>query len=171
MDEDLVKGLAAGDAAAYQQAYDRYGAVLFRTAARMLGSQCDAEDAVQEVFAALVRSRGRLAQVANLKAYVFVSLRHVAARIRKRGEQRAMTGLDETQCPAKRAQEATDETERLWAFVARLPTEQQEVLTMKIQGELTFKDIGAICGISTNTAASRYRYALEKLKQMMEKQQ
>ena len=171
MEEDLVKGLAAGDAAAYQQAYDRYGAALFRTAARMLGSQCDAEDAVQEVFAALVRSRSRLAQIANLKAYVFVSLRHVAAQIRNRRERRAMAGLDETQCLAQCAPEASDESERLWAFVACLPIEQQEVLTMKIQGELTFKDIGAICGISTNTAASRYRYALEKLKQMMEKQE
>ncbi len=160
-----------GDAAAYQQAYDRYGSALFRTAMRMLGNQHDAEDAVQEVFAAIVRSRDRLTQVVHLKAYLFTSLRHATARIHRREQQHAMTGLEDamwsTGCPS----EGPERTERLWEVVRHLPIEQREVLTMKIQGELTFKEIGAVCGISPNTAASRYRYALEKLKQMLEKEE
>ena len=168
MDDDLLTGLAAGDPAAYEQAYDRYSATLFRTAARMLGSQHDAEDAVQEVFGAMVKSRHRLIQVANLKAYLFTSLRHAAARIYGCRERHAATGLEGVMdCPPQKA----DRTESLWTLVHSLPVEQREVLSLKVQGELTFREIGTVCGISPNTAASRYRYALEKLKQMLENQE
>ena len=84
MEDDLLTGLAAGDAAAYRQAYDLYGSLLYRTAMRMLGSRHDAEDVVQEVFVAIVRSRERLRQVADLKAYLFATLRHATARIHRR---------------------------------------------------------------------------------------
>ena len=48
--------------------------------------------------------------------------------------------------------------------VDRLPPEQKEVLTLKIWGELTFDEIGRTLDLSLNTVASRYRYALQKLK-------
>ena len=48
--------------------------------------------------------------------------------------------------------------------VDRLPDEQKEVLTLKIWGELTFDEIARTLDLSLNTVASRYRYALQKLK-------
>jgi DNA-directed RNA polymerase specialized sigma24 family protein len=41
---------------------------------------------------------------------------------------------------------------------------QREIIALKIDGELTFAQIGEVLGISPNTAASRYRLALEKLR-------
>jgi len=52
----------------------------------------------------------------------------------------------------------------LVAAIDRLPDEQREVLVMKIWNELTFAEIASALGISQNTAASRYRYALAALK-------
>ena len=46
----------------------------------------------------------------------------------------------------------------------RLPAQQKEVVTFKIWGELTFDEIARTLDESLNTVASRYRYALEKLK-------
>jgi RNA polymerase sigma-70 factor (ECF subfamily) len=45
-----------------------------------------------------------------------------------------------------------------------LPAQQREVIALKIDGELTFAEIGQVMGTNANTAASRYRYALEKLR-------
>ncbi|OPX21729.1 MAG: hypothetical protein B1H04_06155 [Planctomycetales bacterium 4484_123] len=42
-------------------------------------------------------------------------------------------------------------------------------ISLKIDGQLTFAQIGEVLGISPNTAASRYRYALEKLRRLLEK--
>jgi DNA-directed RNA polymerase specialized sigma24 family protein len=55
----------------------------------------------------------------------------------------------------------------LAAAVASLPGEQREVIALKIDGGLTFAEIAAVTGTSPNTAASRYRYALEKLRTHM----
>ena len=58
-----------------------------------------------------------------------------------------------------------DEKQRaLLRSVDRLPNEQKEVLTLKIWGELTFDEIARTLDLSLNTVASRYRYALQKLK-------
>ena len=51
---------------------------------------------------------------------------------------------------------------------AGLPIEQREVLSLKIDGGLTFAEIAAVLGIRPNTAASRYRYALEKLRTLLD---
>ena len=77
-DNLLIQDLAAGQEAAFAVLYDRFAVSLFRVALAMLGSRPDAEDAVQEVFVSLVRSRNRLAGVRNLRAYLLASLRHTA---------------------------------------------------------------------------------------------
>ncbi|MCA1596341.1 MAG: hypothetical protein LC772_07955, partial [Chloroflexi bacterium] len=51
---------------------------------------------------------------------------------------------------------------------ARLPVEQREVLALKVFQGLTFKEIARATGISINTAASRYRYGIEKLREALE---
>jgi RNA polymerase sigma-70 factor (ECF subfamily) len=52
--------------------------------------------------------------------------------------------------------------------LASLPLEQREVITLKIDGGLTFAQIAEILHVNPNTAASRYRYAMEKLRRFLE---
>ena len=46
-----------------------------------------------------------------------------------------------------------------------LPADQKEAVFLKVVDGLTFKEIGAVCGVSANTAASRYRYGIAKLRE------
>ncbi len=63
--------------------------------------------------------------------------------------------------------EETEEAEILRQEVDALPDKLREVLTLKIWGGLTFAEIGKLLSISNNTAASRYRYALEQLQKKL----
>jgi RNA polymerase sigma-70 factor (ECF subfamily) len=63
-----------------------------------------------------------------------------------------------------RSMERNERRDALLEAVRLLPAEQKEVLTLKIWGEQTFDEISKTLGISLNTAASRYRYAMSKLK-------
>jgi len=114
------------------------------------------------VFVALGRARSGLAAVRDLAGYLFAALRRAAAdrSARRKAERRAVR--EAPPAPAPRAGPAAGA--RLERALAALPEEQREVLTMKIDGELTFEQIAAALGVSPNTAASRYRYALEKLR-------
>jgi RNA polymerase sigma-70 factor (ECF subfamily) len=51
-----------------------------------------------------------------------------------------------------------------------LPSEQAEVITMKMWGELTFAQIAEAVGVSANTVASRYRYALTTLRRVLDEE-
>ena len=51
--------------------------------------------------------------------------------------------------------------------LAVLPREQREVVVLKVFEEMTFAEIGRLVGVSPNTAASRYRYAVAKMKEML----
>src|SRR3972149_7879272 len=82
--DPLLKGLAAGDERAFAALYDQYGVRMYRMALGILGRREDAEDVVQEVFTALVRSHKALAEVNDLAAYLFSALRRAAGRCAQR---------------------------------------------------------------------------------------
>lgn len=63
--------------------------------------------------------------------------------------------------------EDTEDAELLRKEVEGLPDKLREVLTLRIWGGLTFAEIGELLGVSHNTAASRYRYALEQLQKKL----
>ena len=59
------------------------------------------------------------------------------------------------------------EEKNLRRALAELPDDQREVTVLHIWGELTFAQIADLLTISANTAASRYRYALARLRESM----
>ena len=148
----------------WQEWLGRHGPALVLYARQWLRSSADAEDAVQDGFVRFWQSRAR---ARHGVAYLYASVRSAAmdlARARHRREQReaaaaelrgASTGLFAAMDP--------EFAEAVESSLARLPVEQREVVVLKIWGGLTFAEIGQATGISPNTAASRYRYALERL--------
>ncbi len=159
--DPLMQGLA--------DLYDQFGPALFRVACVLLPSRADAEDAVQEVFTGLVRSQRRLAGVKNLRAYLFAALRSACGRIAaaRKKEWRVEQDLALLPAPGPSGLEP-EQALRLERGLRQLPAEQRELVALKVDGGLTFAEIAACLGISPNTAASRYRYALEKLRAALE---
>jgi RNA polymerase sigma-70 factor (ECF subfamily) len=160
--------LAAGDPEAFAALYDRLAVRLFNTARTMTDSLPDAEDTVHDVFVELARSRDRLARITDLDAYIFTMLRHAVSRRRRRRDvdRRAIDTVGRQRAQAGRFTMQPSETanDELAAAVAGLPPAQREVLALKIDGGLTFAEIAAVIGTSINTAASRYRYAIENIR-------
>lgn len=60
---------------------------------------------------------------------------------------------------------ATDSHAQLAKAVEKLPEHLREAVSLRIWGDLSFPEIGKITGVSENTAASRFRYALEQLRE------
>jgi RNA polymerase sigma-70 factor (ECF subfamily) len=138
------------------------GLVLF--ARQWVRSQADAEDVVQEAF---VRFWRRNHNIDN-RALLYAAVRSAALDLirrdgrRARRENEVYSGMAQFSEPQFAA---TDDSQGVLTMsIDRLPHEQREVLVMKIWNELTFAEIGETLGISQNTAASRYRYALAALK-------
>ncbi len=169
--DPLLLELAAGDERAFEVLYDRYAGPMYRAAVAMLGRVEDAEDVMQEVFAAMIRSRERFAEVRDLRAYLFTALRREAGRRAVRRAQQPVasdTAATEVAAPQDAQQSNHPATERLDRALRSLPAAQREIVALKIDGQLTFAQIADILDISIHTAASRYRYALEKLRTILQ---
>jgi RNA polymerase sigma-70 factor (ECF subfamily) len=139
------------------------GLVLF--ARQFVRSIADAEDIVQEAFVRFWRKqhciRNRALLFATVRSISLDLLRRDARRARREADALADTEL--ATLPPQ-FEPANESQQALAAAIDQLPAEQREVLVMKIWNELTFADIASVLGISQNTAASRYRYALSALK-------
>lgn len=165
----LTALLSQGDEAGFAEVYDRFGLRLYRIAFRVLRNTALAEEAVQELFVALVRSRQRLRDVRHLSAYLFTALRRRLPRLleqdaRQRDWQTTPRPVTESEC-TERSAFIRDWHDELALLLDRLPVEQREVVLLRVDGELSWSEIGEVLEISSNTAASRYRYALEKLRE------
>ena len=144
------------------------GLLLF--ARQWVQSAADAEDVVQEAFVKFWRRNHNIAN----RALLYAAVRSIALdsiRRDKRRARREATVFAETEPAIEPQFEWQDETQStLAAAVGSLPHDQREVLVLKIWNELTFNEIASALGISQNTAASRYRYALANLKKSLQPQ-
>jgi RNA polymerase sigma-70 factor (ECF subfamily) len=146
---------------------EAHGPALVLFARQWVSGRADAEDVVQEAFLRFWRSRQR---AVDPTAYLFTCIRRCALE-RLRGEGRR-SRREEAAARRERADPAllvgpVEQDERRLAVevaLAQLPAEQREVVVLKIWGELTFPQIATALDIPVNTAASRYRYALARLR-------
>ncbi|MBE3112893.1 MAG: sigma-70 family RNA polymerase sigma factor [Acidobacteria bacterium] len=153
-----------------EELYGRHGENLFRYLIFRLGSAEDAEDVLQETFCRFARYALRWRLVRNPQAFVFRVARNEANRFlrrklgRREGEKMILAGAAGGFAAAFTAPEEPSLT-LLMRQADVLPPEQKEIVFLKVFDGLTFKEIGSVCGISVNTAASRWRYGIEKLRE------
>jgi RNA polymerase sigma-70 factor (ECF subfamily) len=168
-DNLLRAALGRNDPAAVELMWDRYAKDLLIFLQAALCSRHDAEDVLQTVFVRIVRKHHRLARAQCLDAYVYRIARNEAYRlVSRRKRDRKAQGITEAWLIVSESnREPSDLAEQLQAALAQLPQPQREVIIMKIYGQKTFLEISGLLGISQNTAASRYRYGIEKLQNLL----
>jgi RNA polymerase sigma factor (sigma-70 family) len=147
---------------------DRHGPALVLLACQWTTCRADAEDIVQEAFVRFWRSRER---VQDPVAYLFACVKHCALDSH-RGRQRQLRREEASARPEAEPMFAgpVELDERRWAIesaLRELPASQAEVLVMKVWGGLTLPQIAAALETSVNTVASRYRYALARLREQL----
>ena len=144
------------------------GLLLF--ARQWVQSAADAEDIVQDAFVKFWRRNHDI----DNRGLLYAAVRSLALDFIRRDARRARreaTVLAETEPVIEPHFELEDDTQlALAAAVESLPRDQREVLVLKIWNDLTFSEIAGALGISQNTAASRYRYALTNLKKTLQPQ-
>jgi len=156
----------ASDQGDWHEWFSALGPALVLFARQFVGSHDLAEDAVQEGFARFWRHRHG---VRDARAYLFSSVRTAAidrqrrASTRRRYEAEVSPSEAMFHCPV----EADERRRAVEAALAGLPDEQREVVAMKVWGGLTFGQIAEVQHVALATAASRYRYGLDKLRQTL----
>jgi RNA polymerase sigma-70 factor (ECF subfamily) len=155
-----------------ERLYDAHAQSLYAFLLNFTRDENDTRDLLQEIFIKLAREPKLLSGVRDERAF-FIRLAHNSAidLIRRRG-RRVRTKVifaGEMYSPFAPANEPDEEVfrDQLSEALGRLPEEQRAVLHLKLWEGLTFEQIAGALGISPNTAASRYRYGLDKLRERL----
>jgi RNA polymerase sigma-70 factor, ECF subfamily len=108
------------------------------------------------------RPRAWLLTVAHRCAIDVVRRRHASEPA---GERRSDALLEPE--PLLEQPDRRIDAGRLSALLHSLPAQQREALYLRHFAELTFRDIGAVTGVSLFTAATRYRLGIERLRRRL----
>ncbi len=153
-------------------AYDAHAAMLYRFASMILANPAEAEDAVQQAFVKLAGLGDRITALKSLQAYLRIAVRNECYRIlgSRRGYRNpAQEKTEAILEPVDAAITQQDERHAIEAALRTLPPEQREVVHLKVYEGMTFQQIADLSGVSLNTAASRWRYAMDALRGLLAK--
>ncbi|HEY1375243.1 MAG TPA: sigma-70 family RNA polymerase sigma factor [Gemmataceae bacterium] len=150
--------------------FDAHAAALVLFARQWAPATADAEDVVHDAFVRFWPARHR---ADDPTAYLYACVRRAALdwlrgrRRRAAREERAARAESADDSLFLSAPERAERRAAVEAALARLPDDQRAVLVLKIWGGLTFAQVAAALDIPANTAASRYRYALARLRELL----
>ena len=171
-DKLLTLRFKAGSTEALCRIYEKYGGIMLTVAAGLLNDVNAAQDAVHDVFIAFAQSPQRLRCTGSLRRYLTTCVANLA-RDRLRAAKRRLTSpqetrpqVDEQTMPFTRTV-LDEDSRRLADALATLPYEQREVIVLHLNGDLTFREIAVVQGMSINTVRSRYRYGIDSLRSML----
>ncbi len=167
---DCVGRLTLEPERALTEMFDLTAQRLVRFAVTITGNQPDAEDALQGAFSRIAFRPRLLAKADAPWPYLIRSVRNEALRIihkrRNSGFEASDRGSGEESVADQIVHEETADSVR--RVLQSLPKSQYEVVILKHWEDLTFSEIAEALGLSQNTVASRYRYAMEKLQRSLE---
>jgi RNA polymerase sigma-70 factor (ECF subfamily) len=177
-DEELMLLYRDGDAGAFDVLYGRHRGGVFRYFLRQCRDAAIAEELFQDVWMNLIRARAAYTVRAKFTTYLYrLAHNRLVDHYRQHrplvvtsGEDDcdALEGIaDEREPPADDALDLKQQAARLKALIAGLPEAQRAALLLQQEGGLTVEEIAAATGVTRETAKSRLRYAVAKLRQGM----
>ena len=173
-DRLLIWKLKRGNRDALRQIYDKYRSDLLRVASGLLTETAQAEDAVHDVFVAFVESCRYFTLTGSLRAYFVTCVANRARNLNRTRARQSRVGLEDASqrvSDLRRPDEwlvHNDEFQRVHEAMCKLPSEQREVVALRAQGDMKFREIAQMQGTSVKTTLSRYRYGMEKLSTLLQ---
>lgn len=168
-DDEALATAAGTDDAAFARLYERYYGRVYRYCRTRTASAEDAADVTQHVFTvAYVRRKRYRQRGAGYLAWLLRIARNAAIDARRRG--RTSTPIDAIAPPPSRSIGPEDavllneEMRHLRDDVARLPSDQQEVLALRFMCGLPVRAIAGVIGTSESAAQMRLWRALQALR-------
>ncbi|ATB31770.1 RNA polymerase sigma factor [Melittangium boletus] len=173
-DEALCRAFLAGDEAAFGTLVARHRVLVLSLVRRYASAPEDAADLAQQAFlraleaSRRVFSRWSLSGPMPFRAWLIRIALNLAKNHARQGRRwlRAVEA-PETETPDESAQEALERSEReqrVRAAVLTLPRRQREVLTLRVDAGLAFKDIAESLGITETNAKVNFHHAVKRLR-------
>jgi len=169
-DEELMLAYRGGDAGAFETLYARHRGALYRFVVRSLKDRSVAEELFQEAWIRVIEARGRYAPSAKFTTWLYTIAHNLLVDHWRRKGLVLVELNDEHASPDNPARqvEARETAARFLQVLEALPPAQREAFLLHEEGGLSVAEIAAAAGINEEAAKSRLRYAVAKLKAVID---
>ena len=178
-DEDLMLAYRDGNVAAFDELYQRHRAPLYRYLVRQCRDAAAAEELFQDIWANLVRARTTYTVTARFATWLYrLAHNRLIDHYRRQAPAALVSFDDDDNAPPEPAAAASDEPQsayesrqqaaRLLELIEALPEAQREAFVLQHESGMSIEDIAAVTGVTRETAKSRLRYAMSKLRAGMQ---
>ena len=171
-DKLLLLKFKRGSPDALRRIYEKYKDDLLALAIALSNDRITAEDVLHDVFVSFAQYAEKIRLRTSLKSYLSSC---IANRVRnlKRAKSQQTVQLNQAENFSKdfdrpdRLAMSAELCRRIEQAMAQLPYDQREVIILHLQSGMRFRTIAESQGVSINTIQSRYRYGLDKLRQLL----
>ena len=170
-DIEIWNAFRLGDKSAYAEIYELYFDSLYSYGKKFIDDETQVEDAIQDLFINLWRTRERLSTVDNIKFYLFRSLRRDIRRINEKENIFEKVDFDSFihthNHPAEEYSLPDNDkelTQRLVAVLKNLPKRQLEAITLRYYENFSNSEIAEIMDISEKTVRNTLHNSLNLLR-------
>jgi RNA polymerase sigma-70 factor (ECF subfamily) len=173
-DLDLLAEARAGNASAFEKLIDRHADALFGLAVSMVKNRADAEELVQETFAAAFTNLEKFQGRAAVKTWICSILVNRAISLRRRERIRQMQPLNDDNrgfAGRQSGDHAMDAKMDVHAVLQRLSEEHRQVIVLRELHGLSYEEIAETVGIPRGTVESRLHRARNELREMLKEYQ
>lgn len=174
-DDDLMLAFAGGASGAFEVLYERYRKPLYRYLYHAVGDKAAADDLYQDVWSRIIASRDRFHRGNGFKRWAFrIAHNRLVDHWRALGRQPGIEADALDTLPGAdrdspdRTLERGQQAESLHAALMQLPTEQREAFLLQQEAGLSLDDIAERESVGRETIKSRLRYAVGKLRGLLE---
>jgi RNA polymerase sigma-70 factor (ECF subfamily) len=156
----------------FERLYDEHAQAVFAFLLNLTRHEADTRDLLQEVFVKLALRPGLLEGVRDERAFLLRLAHNLAIdQVRRRGTREhyyvQLAGEPASAFAPTADPDGQTFREALAAALVDLPADQRAAVHLKLWEGLTFEQIAELLGIPLNTAASRYRYGIDKLRERL----
>jgi len=177
-DKTLMVRYRDGDVAAFQTLYSRHKGPLYRYFLRQGIGPDQASELFQEVWIKIIRARERYQPTAKFTTYMYKLahnclvdyFRHQGRQPRDVGQEVSIDPAELPDNPGSNPELIAEQKQSVESFrqvLNDLPAEQREAFLLREERGLSLADIADVTGVNVETAKSRLRYAVEKLRQAL----
>jgi len=169
-DSALMLRYGDGDVQAFEILYRRHKDAIYRYLLRLCGHRDSADDIFQEVWGKIVKARSTYRPTAKFTTFLYRVAHNCFIDYVRRNKRHAGNTVLEPELhsdPGESPETATERSlarERLELALTTLPEEQRDAFLLREEGGLSVDQIATVTGCNRETAKSRLRYAVGKLR-------
>lgn len=165
-DKELIRKVQKGNKDAWNMIIERYYDEIYRFCLYLTGEESDSYDITQEVFLRFMKYITAYKDK-NLKGYLLMIARNMCCTYFQ--QRRITTDIETIELVEENNQlKMVEDKLVLWKVLQKVPTEQREIVILRIYEELPFKSIAKLLGCNVSTVKSRYRLGIAHMRKWLE---